>query len=116
MHVLRAPTGRELQVLQGVAEQKTSKEIAREMGISPGTVEDKRKNILFKTGAKNMMGAVIVAIRQGWIAICLVASSIISPIDYQLPPRLPRTSQAPTRIFQLRASRRADDYLLPAAA
>ncbi len=45
---------RELEVLKVVASGKTTKEIADLMHLSPETIKNHRKNILLKTGAKNI--------------------------------------------------------------
>jgi DNA-binding CsgD family transcriptional regulator len=47
-------TRRERAVLARVVDGDTSKEIARELGISPRTVEFHRANIMKKFGAKNL--------------------------------------------------------------
>lgn len=46
-------TARERQVVDGLVRGQTSKEIARDLGISPRTVEVFRARILKKTGANN---------------------------------------------------------------
>lgn len=51
-------TARERQVLDMILDEKTSLEIASELGISPRTVEAHRKSLLNKTGAKNVVGLV----------------------------------------------------------
>ena len=43
----------------------TSKEMARELGLSPRTVEGHRNNILLKTGARNTAGIVVYAMTKG---------------------------------------------------
>ncbi len=55
-------TKREKQVLQLVVKENTSAEIAKKLEISLRTVETHRKNILKKTGAKNIVGLVKFAI------------------------------------------------------
>lgn len=51
-HLLNTLTEMELKTLTGVAEFKTSKEIARELGISYRTVQNHRANICSKLGLK----------------------------------------------------------------
>jgi two-component system response regulator DctR len=47
---LSSLTGREREVLDQILSGLTSKEIARELGVSPRTVEAHRKNLLQKMG------------------------------------------------------------------
>jgi DNA-binding NarL/FixJ family response regulator len=51
-------TGRELDVLRLILEEKTTSEIALELKISPYTVEGHRKNLLQKTNSKNVVGLI----------------------------------------------------------
>ncbi len=61
-------TLREREVLQLVAEGKTSKEIAALLGISTKTTESHRTNIMDKLNIRDTAGLVRYAIRQGLIA------------------------------------------------
>ncbi len=56
---------REEEVLKKLCDQKTTKEIADELYISPRTVEGHRNNLLHKTQAKNLAGLIIYAIENG---------------------------------------------------
>ncbi|HWG38840.1 MAG TPA: response regulator transcription factor [Terriglobales bacterium] len=58
---------RERQVLQLVAEGKTTKEIAGLLGISPKTAESHRGHIMEKLAVHNTAGLVRYAIRRGMI-------------------------------------------------
>lgn len=51
-------TARELDVLKLIMEEKTTAEIAEELGISNYTVEGHRKNLLQKTNSKNVVGLI----------------------------------------------------------
>ena len=51
-------TGRELEVLQYIAEEYTNKEIAAKLFISPRTVETHRRNLIQKLRVKNTAGLV----------------------------------------------------------
>jgi DNA-binding NarL/FixJ family response regulator len=62
-------TPREREVLQLVAEGKTTKEAARLLGISFKTVESHRTRILKKLDAPNTAGIVRYAIRSGLIKV-----------------------------------------------
>lgn len=57
LHVIEF-TVRELDVLKLIMEEKTTAEIAEELGISNYTVEGHRKNLLQKTNSKNVVGLI----------------------------------------------------------
>lgn len=64
----RPPAGlsaRELEVLLGVARGLTNKQIARELGISPRTVQTLLERSFDKTGARSRSAAAIFAARHG---------------------------------------------------
>ena len=56
---------RERQVLEGVVAGKTSKLIARDLAISPRTVEVHRAGMMMKTGAKSLSELVRMALLAG---------------------------------------------------
>lgn len=56
---------REVEVLKLLCEEKSNKEIAAELFISPRTVEGHRNKLLEKTGSKNSAGLIIYAIEKG---------------------------------------------------
>lgn len=56
---------RELDVLSLICEEKTTREIADDLFLSPKTIEGYRKSLLEKTGAKNVAGLVLYALRYG---------------------------------------------------
>jgi DNA-binding NarL/FixJ family response regulator len=60
-------TPRERQVLQLVAEGKTTKEVAALLSVSIKTVESHRSNIMDKVGVRDVAGLVRYAIRRGLI-------------------------------------------------
>lgn len=60
-------TPREREVLQLVAESKTTKDIARVLGIGVKTVESHRTRIMAKLGIHETAGLVRYAIRRGLI-------------------------------------------------
>jgi two-component system response regulator FixJ len=62
---LQALSPRERQVLEGVVDGKTSKVIARDLGISPRTVEVHRAGMMMKTGAKSLSELVRMALIAG---------------------------------------------------
>lgn len=57
-------TKRETEVLQLIAEELTTPQIAERLFISPRTVEGHRENMMQKLGAKNTAGLILKAIRQ----------------------------------------------------
>lgn len=58
-------TEKELRVLRLMCEEKTTKEIADIVEISPRTVEAIRDKLKTKTGAKSMAGLVMYAVKNG---------------------------------------------------
>lgn len=64
-----ALTGREIEVLQSVAEGLTSKEIGERLFISENTVKNHVRNILDKLGLRSRNEAVMYAIREELISI-----------------------------------------------
>jgi DNA-binding NarL/FixJ family response regulator len=60
-------TPRERDVLELICKQYTTQEIAKELFISPRTVEVHRKNLLEKTEVKNIAGLVIFAINNNLV-------------------------------------------------
>jgi DNA-binding NarL/FixJ family response regulator len=59
-----ALTRREIEVLQLICQQKTAEEIGEELFISKKTVNGHRNNLLQKTGARNISGLVMYAIKH----------------------------------------------------
>lgn len=57
-------TSRELEVLELIVQQKTAKEIANMLFISPKTVEAHKSNLFSKTGVKNIAGLIMFAIQN----------------------------------------------------
>ncbi|GHE69101.1 MULTISPECIES: response regulator transcription factor [Roseivirga] len=57
-------TDREKEILQLILEQKSNREIADQLFISARTVEAHKRNMLEKTGSKNLAGLIIYAIEN----------------------------------------------------
>ncbi|MCR9171454.1 MAG: response regulator transcription factor [bacterium] len=66
-HVRDALNQRELEVLRHICNELTTAEIAEKMFLSPKTIEGYRKQLLEKTGAKNVAGLAIFAVRHNLI-------------------------------------------------
>lgn len=61
-------TEKEIEVLALICEEKSTKEIATTLKLSPRTVEGRRDKIKDKTGAKGYAGLVIFAYRAGIVS------------------------------------------------
>lgn len=62
-------TPREIEVLLWLCEQCTAKEIAEKLCISKRTVEIHKSNLLLKTGARNIAGLIVFALKNEFINI-----------------------------------------------
>lgn len=58
-------TQTELDIMQLICEEYSSKEIAQQLHLSTRTIEAYRERILLKTSSKNSVGIVMYAIREG---------------------------------------------------
>ena len=58
---------RELEVLQLICQELTSKEIAEKLFLSVRTVEGHRRSLQEKTGSRNLVGLVLYAVRNGLV-------------------------------------------------
>ena len=66
---LEALSPREREILQLVAEGKTSQEIAVTLSISPKTVDTYRSRLMGKIGVEDMAGLIKFAIQHGVISL-----------------------------------------------
>lgn len=62
-------TNREKEVLSLIHGEFTANEIADKMGISRKTVETHKRNLMQKTGARNMVGLANFAVRHGLVEV-----------------------------------------------
>lgn len=62
-------TSREIEILQGIADGRSTADLAEHMHISPFTVQTHVKNILSKLGVHSKLEAVTSALRYGLIRI-----------------------------------------------
>ncbi|KTS98315.1 response regulator transcription factor [Pseudomonas sp. xss_4] len=102
---------RELEALLWVAQGLTTKEIARQMAVTPGTVANRIEAALFKLEAGRRIEAVTKAMRQQIISpLCIVLAGLIAmhaAINDSDPMR--RDRRAPERrTAQVRIVRRAE--------
>lgn len=63
----RGLSPREMDVLRCIADEMSNAETANKLFISERTVETHRKSILRKTGAKSVVGLVLMAKAKGWV-------------------------------------------------
>lgn len=61
------PTSRELEVLNQMAQGKTSREIAAALFVSDNTIEAHRKALFHKLGAINAVDLIVKAVEKGYI-------------------------------------------------
>jgi len=66
VHVL---TPMELRVLRVLAEGRSDKDIAKRVGIEPGTVKSHVANALGKVGARSRLHLVVMALRAGLLRL-----------------------------------------------
>ena len=62
-------SAREVQVLKLVTEGRTSKQIARALGVLPSTVDTYRSRLMTKLGVNHIPALVRLAIRAGLIEL-----------------------------------------------
>ena len=62
-----ALTKREQEILELIANELTSGQIANYLNISIPTVESHRRNMFKKLQVQSVVGLVIEALKQGWI-------------------------------------------------
>jgi DNA-binding NarL/FixJ family response regulator len=62
-------TGREIQILQGILDGRSTQELAKALHISSSTVQTHVKNILSKLGVHSKLEAVTFALRRGLIRL-----------------------------------------------
>lgn len=64
-----ALTKREQQILELIANELTTKQIAHNLSISIPTVENHRRNMFRKLGVQSVVGLVKEALKNKWIKI-----------------------------------------------
>ena len=114
-HLGRGLAPRELQFLLSVALGLTAKEIAKEAGISPGTVAKRLTNAMFKLGVTRRAALVAEAMRRQIISpMCFVLAALMSMnavVNLQTMDPARRDRRPPSiRIAQIRITRRAETF------
>ncbi|OCT28180.1 response regulator transcription factor [Pseudomonas putida] len=110
----KALAPRELEALLWVAQGLTTKEIARQMAVSPGTVANRIENALFKLEAGRRIEAVTKAMRRNIISpMCFLLAALVAThaaIGDSDPMR--RDRRVPERrIAQVRVLRKAESFV-----
>lgn len=101
---------RQLEALIYACADMTCKEIARVMGISPGTVQERLNDARFKVGMqRTTRGLCLEAIKRGIVAPLAVIMLLNSVALHQHQP-IRRQPSAP-RIAQMQISRRGEQEL-----
>jgi DNA-binding NarL/FixJ family response regulator len=62
-------TSREIEVLQMICREFSTEEIAFNLFVSPLTINNHRRSLIVKTGAKNAAGLVVYAVKNGLFVI-----------------------------------------------
>lgn len=62
-------TAREVEVLQMICREFSTEEIASNLFLSPLTINNHRRSLIAKTGAKNVAGLVMYAVKNGLFTI-----------------------------------------------
>ena len=62
-------TKRESEILELIAKELTTEEIAKHLAISISTVETHRRNLLKKAVVKNSVGLIKEAFLRGWLLV-----------------------------------------------
>ncbi len=97
---------REQQYVNCIRRNLSDKEIAREMGISPGTVQGTGRRVRYKLQAANRIEVLIKALQANIIELCLIAAitaQAVSP-DNSIIRTAPRPARS-SRSTRTRGSR-----------
>jgi DNA-binding NarL/FixJ family response regulator len=82
----QALSGREMEVLQSVAEGKSNKEIATLLGVSTKTVENHRMRLMQKLGVHNAASLTLIAVQMGVVSATRVPAMLFESVP--LPPKV----------------------------
>jgi DNA-binding CsgD family transcriptional regulator len=76
----QALSTREMEVLQSVAEGKSSKEIAALLGVSTKTVENHRMRLMHKLGVHNAASLTLIAVQTGVVSASSVSTRLFAGV------------------------------------
>jgi len=109
-HLGRGLAPRELQFLLWIAQGLTSKEIARESGITPGGVKNRLTNAMFKLGVTRRTALVAEAMKRQIISpACFVLAALVAMHSMLDGDSMLRDRRVPDRrTMQVRVVRRAE--------
>ncbi|ELP1297987.1 LuxR C-terminal-related transcriptional regulator [Pseudomonas aeruginosa] len=108
---------RELEATAWSASELTAKEVARRMGIAPGTVEKRLDDAKFKMGVRSVRGLVLEAFRRGiispavFVLAFLVAGHPLIDDDHMNRNRRPSNER---RLAEARTVRRIEEITINA--
>ena len=74
------PTRREIQVLRLIAHGFSNKEIALKLDIAECTVKNHLLNMFQRLGFCNRVHAVVIALKQGWIALSEIEEATLGRV------------------------------------
>lgn len=106
---------RELEATAWSASELTAKEVARRMGIAPGTVEKRLDDAKFKLGVRSVRGLVLEAFRRGiispavFVLAFLVAGHPLIDDDHMNRNRRPSNER---RLTEARTVRRLEEITI----
>lgn len=96
---------RELEYVQYLQQDLSDKQIAREMGVAPGTVQGTARRVRYKLHAASRIQVLINATREGLISLCVLISvcgaAVTTDIDMERRGKTPQR----TRIQRLARAR-----------
>ncbi|EPI5387648.1 response regulator transcription factor [Pseudomonas aeruginosa] len=109
---------RELEATAWSASELTAKEVARRMGIAPGTVEKRLDDAKFKMGVRSVRGLVLEAFRRGIIspavfvlAFLVAGQPLLNDDDHMNRNRRPSNER---RLTEARTIRRIEEITINA--
>ncbi|WP_417534170.1 response regulator transcription factor [Marinobacterium stanieri] len=99
---------RELEYLQYLQQDLSDKEIARIMGVAPGTVQGTARRVRYKLHAASRIQVLINATREGLISLCVLlcvsGAAVSTDIDMERQGRTQQRSRI-QRIARTRGGR-----------
>lgn len=99
---------RELEYVQYLQQDLSDKQIAREMGVAPGTVQGTARRVRYKLHAASRIQVLINATREGLISLCLLlcvsGAAVSTDIDMERRGRTQQRSRI-QRIARTRGGR-----------